>query len=151
MALESTNPKDRIGVKKSPLNLVPPVAIAHTAEAFRDGAAKYGPYNWRDENVSASIYVAAALRHITAWNDGEEFAEDSGTHHLGHAMACLAIILDAQSVDKLVDDRPTPGAMSRVLKELEILDLSKVAPPEDVREKPAVKSPHNTHRHDNWG
>jgi len=45
--MKSTNPKDRIGIKKPPIHLVPPVAIIHEAMAFKDGADKYGPYNWR--------------------------------------------------------------------------------------------------------
>lgn len=113
-SVTSTNPKDRIGVNKPPIHLVPPVAIIHTAMAFKDGAKKYGPYNWRGESVSASVYIAACYRHLMAWFDGENFAVDSGVHHLGHAIACLSIILDADSTKKLVDDRP-PAGLSSVL------------------------------------
>lgn len=111
----STNPKDRIGITKPPLHLVPPVAIIHEAMAFKDGAEKYGPYNWRGESVSASVYIAATLRHIFSWNDGEAISQDSRVHHLGHARACLAILLDAESVGKLIDDRPPPGFASTLL------------------------------------
>lgn len=106
---KSTNPKDRIGMHKPPLHLIPGVALVEEAMAFKDGAKKYGPYNWRDEKVSASIYIGAALRHIHEWFDGEERAADSGRHHLAHARACLAIILDAASCGQIVDDRPKPG------------------------------------------
>lgn len=37
-------------------------------------------------------------------------------HHLGHARACLAIIIDAESVGALVDDRPLPGATGRLIR-----------------------------------
>jgi len=83
--------------------------------AFKDGAEKYGPYNWRGESVSASVYVAACYRHLHAWFDREELAQDSKAHHLGHARACLAIILDAASVGKLVDDRPPTGFSATLL------------------------------------
>lgn len=119
MSDKGVNPKDLIGVKKAPLHLVPPAAIIHEAMAMKNGAAKYGPYNWRAKNVIASIYVAAAQRHIMAWFDGEEVAGDSGVHHLGHARACLGIILDAQETDSLHDDRPLPGAAARLIAELE--------------------------------
>jgi len=105
-------------MKKPPIDLVPPVAFIHMAQAMKNGAVKYGPYNWRDEKVSARIYVAAAMRHILQWLDGEEKAKDSGTHHLGHAAACLAILLDAQSTGQLVDDRPKPGSSSQLIEEL---------------------------------
>ena len=120
MSYTDNNPKTILGLKKSPLHLVPPVAIAHTAQAFGDGAAKYGPYNWRDNKVSSSIYVSAAKRHLDSWFDGEDKSSDANVHHLGHAIACLAIILDAEATGNLIDDRPTPGAMARVLADLEI-------------------------------
>jgi hypothetical protein len=117
---DAVNPKDRFGIRKPPLHLIPAVAELHEAMAFADGAHKYGPYNWREKSVIASIYIAAALRHIKAWFDGEEYASDSGVHHLGHARACLAIILDAQamSVSALEDDRPIVGSASHLITEL---------------------------------
>lgn len=119
-AQRSTNPKDRIGITKPPIHLVPPVAVIHEAMAFKDGAAKYGPYNWRGESVSASVYIAACLRHVMSWQDGEAMSQDSRVHHLGHARACLAIILDAESVGMLVDDRPLPGGSAALLSALTV-------------------------------
>lgn len=106
------NPKDVQGRKKAPLHLIPATAQVHLARAFNDGVQKYGQANWREKGVNASVYVAAAQRHLALWYDGgEELADDSKVHHLGHAMACLAIILDAQQCGKLNDDRPdaVPG------------------------------------------
>ena len=100
------NPKDRIANKKISLTKFPPVALIHGAHAMNDGAAKYGPYNWRENAVIASIYIDAAMRHLLSWFDGEEAASDSEVHHLGHAMACCAILLDAQATGNLIDDRP---------------------------------------------
>lgn len=104
------NPKTAIGVTKVPLHLVPPSAKHFLASAFADGAKKYGPYNWRDKTVSSSVYLGAAQRHMDAWWDGEAVSADAKVHHLAHAMACLAIVLDAETVGKLNDDRPTKGA-----------------------------------------
>lgn len=104
------NPKTAAGALKVPLHLVPPSATHHMAKAFEDGAKKYGPYNWRESGVSASVYIAAMMRHVDAYRDGEDVSRDALVHHLGHVMACCAIILDAQSVGMLNDDRPTKGA-----------------------------------------
>lgn len=104
------NPKESIGSSKVPLHLVPPSAIHYLALAFKDGAAKYGPYNWREAGVSASVYYAAAMRHLSAWLDGQNESSDAGVHHLAHVMACCAIVLDAESVGRLNDDRPPSGA-----------------------------------------
>lgn len=112
----SNNPKDLIGITKPPLNLVPPAAMIHAAEAMRDGADKYGPYNWRAKNVLASIYVGAAMRHLAQYLDGEDIDPKSGVHHLGHAIACCGIILDAESINRLIDDRPAKGAAAQLIK-----------------------------------
>lgn len=103
------NPKAAQGAKKFSLRFLPlPSAIA-VNQALEDGATKYGPANWRESGVAASVYIDAAKRHIEQWFDGsQELAQDSGVHNLGHAMACLAIIIDAQHNDKLINDRPIP-------------------------------------------
>ena len=117
--MDGTNPKDLVGAKKVSITKLPAVAILHAAHAMMNGAEKFGSYNWREKKVQAEIYIDAALRHITAWNEREECATDSGVHHLGHAMACLAILLDAQETGNLVDNRPTqssayPKALERL-------------------------------------
>lgn len=100
------NPKDEAGRNKVQLGLVPPVAVAQCARAFEDGARKYGAYNWRGQPVNYMVYIHAALRHIQALIDGENVAPDSQVHHAAHAMASLAIILDAEACKKINDDRP---------------------------------------------
>lgn len=125
IASAETNPKDFVGRTKVPLRLNPFPALIHMAHAFWDGARKYGPYNWRKKRVSASVYLDAALRHIGDWHDGQECAEDSDVNHLGHAMACLAIILDAKECGVLDDDRPAPGATVRLLEEIKAKILAK--------------------------
>lgn len=103
------NPKSVQGAKKHSLRYSPTAALVHMNGAFADGAAKYGAANWREKGVAGSVYIDAALRHIALYFDGgEQVASDSKVHHLGHAMACLAIILDAEAAGTLTDDRPAP-------------------------------------------
>jgi cation transport regulator ChaB len=113
---DSTNPKDLIGCKKPPISLVPPSVIIYLAQAFKNGAAKYGPYNWRNKKVKTTIYIDATMRHLLAYLDGEEVADDSGFEHLAHAVASLAVLIDAKETGNLVDDRPTPGAAPKLIK-----------------------------------
>lgn len=110
------NPKTAHGALKIPLDLVPPSSTHFLAEAFKNGADKYGPYNWREKGISSSVYYAAAKRHLDAWWDGEDYADDSGVHHVAHAMACMALILDSMTVGTLNDNRPPKGAASRLQK-----------------------------------
>lgn len=106
MEAPDNNPKTAFGMQKTQLQLIPPVAMRHEAAAFADGAAKYGPYNWRSLPVSSSVYVAAAKRHLDAWWDGENLSPDNKVHHLGAVRACMAILLDAMEYGTLNDDRP---------------------------------------------
>lgn len=112
------NPKTAFGLKKPAMSSVPPVALLHLMGAMKDGRRKYGLMNWRAKPVSASIYYDAAMRHLMAWYEGEEVAEDSGVHHLGHVMGCMAIILDARASGTLIDDRADKGEFVRVMKEM---------------------------------
>lgn len=105
----STNPKDLFGSQKVSFSKIPATARVACALAMMEGARKYGAYNWRDKEVLASIYVDAGDRHRTSWFEGDELDLDSTFHHLGHSMACDAILIDALVHGKLVDDRPGPG------------------------------------------
>ena len=111
-----TNPKDALGMKKPDLSVVPPAGVLHLASAMMDGANKYGPFNWRGNAVLSRIYVAAAMRHLMQYLDGEDVDPTSGVHHLGHAMACCAIVLDARETGNLADNRPVPGAAGDMIR-----------------------------------
>ena len=117
-ALPDNNPKSIYGIVKPPMHLVPPAAKIYLAMGFKNGAEKYGPYNWRENAVAASVYIGAALRHVDQWWDGEESASDSGVHHLAHALSCLSIIVDGKETGNLIDDRPLPGCASRLIADL---------------------------------
>ncbi len=111
------NPKQRYGDMKPNLALVPGPALAYAALAMMEGARKYGAYNWRDKAVEATTYVAACERHLRAWFDGEELDPGSGNPHLGHAVACLAILIDAiETPGCLIDNRPKAGATSALFE-----------------------------------
>jgi Domain of unknown function (DUF5664) len=103
------NPKDGLGILKLPLHLWPASATAHGSLPLLDGLLKYGRMNWRGTEVRASVYVDALLRHAAEWMEGQDVDAKSGLHPLAHALACIAIILDAKAAGTLVDDRNYPG------------------------------------------
>lgn len=109
VASKPSNPKDLIGSSKVPLHLWPTTASAMGCMGFLEGALKYGRSNFRAVGVKASIYYDAACRHLNAWFEGEDVDPDSGLPHMAHALACLAIIVDAQAAGKLTDDRMVQG------------------------------------------
>jgi hypothetical protein len=116
--LKNTNPKDAIGCDKIPVHLFPQTATILGTLGLLDGMLKYGRMNWRVAGVRASIYYDAALRHLFAWFEGEDFDPDSGLPHLAHAIACLAIIVDAGAVGKLKDDRMYPGGYRKFINQM---------------------------------
>jgi hypothetical protein len=118
MKKDDTNPKDLEGNKKPPLSLVPPSVIIYLAEAFREGAKKYGAYNWRTKKVQAMVYLDAALRHIMAELDGEDIDPESGKPHLAGALASLAVYIDAKETGNLVDNRPPKGIAGEAIRKL---------------------------------
>jgi hypothetical protein len=103
------NPKNRAAKNKPKTSAVPPIAIMALGAAMQNGADKYGKFNWRGTEVTASVFYDAIMRHLQAWYSGENFALDSNIHHLAHIMAGCAIILDASHNNVFVDDRPTKG------------------------------------------
>lgn len=113
------NPKDLAGSRKVPLSLIPSSPLAHLAMVMQLGAKKYGAYNWREKDVKLTIYLDAAERHLRAILDGESLDQESGQLHAAHVMACMAIVIDAFDLGKLIDDRPSPGNFPHVLLELQ--------------------------------
>jgi len=112
----STNPKDSIGRSKPSPSLLPSALVLNVAQVMRLGEKKYGPFNWRVEKVSLQVYIDAAMRHLLQYFDGEELDPESGVSHTAHVAACMGIILDAEATGNLLDDRPTKGAASELIR-----------------------------------
>jgi len=116
--MKATNPKDLIGSNKLPLHLFPASARAYGVLGLLDGMLKYGRSNWRAVGIRASIYYDAVGRHLDAWLEGEDNAPDSGLPHLAHAIAGLAIIIDATVKGNMTDDRMYPGNYREMMEHL---------------------------------
>lgn len=117
-SVKESNPKDVLGSDKLPMHLWPQTATAFGCMALMDGALKYGRNNYRAIGVRSTIYYDAAMRHLTSWFEGQDLDPDSGLPHLAHALACLAILVDAQSCGQLNDDRQYPGGWDKVKADL---------------------------------
>lgn len=131
-----SNPKDAIGDKKVPMWLCSAIAKAHWAAAQFAGLCKYGAWNWRVAGVRTSTYLSAMARHIERYTNGERLDPVDGTHHLGNIMACAAILLEAEYLNKLTDDRPPRADLSEAFKEVEAI-MSR------LKEQYADKKPHH--------
>jgi len=109
------NPKDKAAINRLDLSLFPDTAVIYGALGMVEGDCKYGGFNYRVGGVLASVYVAALRRHVSKWFNGEW--KDSKTHvpHLGSAIACLGILVDAIECGVLKDDRPPKVDLNKLL------------------------------------
>jgi hypothetical protein len=112
------NPKEGLGSLKLPLSLWPATATAMGCIGMLDGATKYGRSNFIAGGTSATVMVDAAMRHLQAWQQGEDNARDSGVPHLANALATIAIIVDAQAAGVLVDDRAYANGYAELASKL---------------------------------
>lgn len=92
---------------KLPLHLLSTEALNQTAAVLKFGADKYAEHNWR-KGFQWSRPLSAALRHITAFNAGEDKDPESGLSHLAHAACCIMFLLEFEKTHKELDDRYKP-------------------------------------------
>lgn len=76
-------------------SLVPHKAMTQFVDVLTFGAVKYGDHNWKHVPMLQNRYYDALQRHVAAYRDGESYDEESGLHHLAHAMCCLAFMMQA--------------------------------------------------------
>ena len=68
------------------------------------GARKYSRDNWR-KGFLFNRSIAAALRHILAFKEGENLDPESGLSHIAHAVCCLEHLMNDIKNHPENDDR----------------------------------------------
>lgn len=106
MEIKPTNPKDSVGIRKVPMHVVSMPVVMEMALGMMEGGRKYGSHNYRVAGVRGSVYFDAAMRHLSAWWEGQDIDPDSGLSHITKAMSCLHVLRDAMMNDMWNDDRP---------------------------------------------
>ncbi len=89
---------------KPRLDLVPSEALVVLGEVLAYGANKYGKANW-SKGLEHSRLIAATLRHLAAYNGGEDTDTESGLSHIGHALCNLAFLAWMVKNRPELDDR----------------------------------------------
>lgn len=74
-------------------DLIPFIALDEVVKVLGHGAQKYGDHNWQLVERAEDRYPAAALRHLSAYLQGEECDPESGINHLAHAVCSLMFVL----------------------------------------------------------
>lgn len=76
--------------EKPDYSLVPFGALDEVVKVLTYGAKKYDRFNW--EKVEPHRYQAAALRHISAYMQGETYDPETGINHMAHAVCSLLFL-----------------------------------------------------------
>lgn len=86
----SDHPKKGVkyDLNKPDLSLIPKEPLWELARVLMEGEKKYGRWNWQG-GIDTHRLTAAAMRHITQFNDGELLDEETKTSHLLNACANL--------------------------------------------------------------
>jgi hypothetical protein len=97
-----------VGIKhdqqKEPLSLLSRTWLLGVAKVMAFGAKKYAAHNWRN-GIERSRLISAALRHIMAYNEGQDLDEETKLSHLDHASCCLMFARELHDTRPDLDDR----------------------------------------------
>lgn len=99
-----TSAATKYDTDKPRMSLLDPYVLSEVAKVLTFGAKKYEPHNWR-KGFCYSRLTDAVLRHVNAFNDGEDFDPESGLSHLAHAMCGLMFLLKNTQTHPELDDR----------------------------------------------
>lgn len=90
---------------KADLSLIPLCTLEDEARVWMYGKQKYAAWNWT-KGMPWSVPLACALRHLAAWQRGEDMDPESGEHHLAHVMCNLRMLMLYSKTYQEGDDRP---------------------------------------------
>lgn len=90
---------------KPDLSLIALCTLEDEARVWMYGARKYTFWNWA-KGMSWSVPLACALRHLSAWQRGEDIDPESGLPHLAHVMCNLRMLMLYSRTYPEGDDRP---------------------------------------------
>ena len=90
--------------EKPRMDLISSKAMVELAKVLTFGAKKYASHNWR-HGIAYSRIIAAIMRHVTAYNDGETLDPETGLSHIAHALCECMFLLEFEQTHPEMDDR----------------------------------------------
>ena len=73
-------------------DLLPLILLSGVVRVLTFGARKYADDNWMKVPDGKRRYYAAMMRHVSAWQGGEQNDPETGESHLDHAMCCMIFL-----------------------------------------------------------
>lgn len=110
----------RYNDNKPDMALIPLCTLEDEARVWAYGKRKYASWNWA-KGMDWSIPMACLMRHLAAWQRGEECDHESGLPHLAHAMCNLRMLTLYAKTYPEGDDRPVQW-LNRKLEGDELTD-----------------------------
>ena len=89
--------------------LTAPHAVKGLSQVFEFGAKKYARNNWQ-KGLKITEVMDSLLRHLMAYQNGEEVDSDSGLKHVHHITWNALILAEMAETRKDMDDRGIPIA-----------------------------------------
>lgn len=103
-AQQKQEPGTKFDAGKPPMELLSTEALVQISRVLEFGKKKYDAHNWR-KGMSWSRLIGAALRHLTAYKDGEDLDPETGLSHLAHLGCCTMFLLEFIKTHPDFDDR----------------------------------------------
>ena len=103
-----TRSGNKYDASKPRVDLLDRKALVQMARVLGAGASKYGDSNWRG-GLAWSRTLGALLRHVLAFQDGEDKDPETGCSHIAHAMCNCMFLLNYEETHPELDDRYKEG------------------------------------------
>lgn len=100
----------RYNTNKPDYSLIPIATLEDEARVWMYGANKYAAWNWA-KGMPWSVPFACAMRHLAAWQKGEDVDAESGLPHLAHVMCNIRMLTLYTKNYPEGDDRPPKEMM----------------------------------------
>jgi hypothetical protein len=94
------------GQKMERYDLIPVKPLAEVARHYGIGASKYEARNW-ERGYNWSLSYAALQRHANLFWSGEDYDQETGTHHLAAVVFHALALMEYENTNPSKDDRPT--------------------------------------------
>lgn len=124
--------------EKPDLSLLPKDALFEIAQVLMMGEKKYGRYNWQN-SIEINRLLAAAMRHILQFNDGEDNDPESGRSHLAHGACNLMFAIWMMKHRPDVDNRRKPVEKSVQV----ILEQKMIVDKDNIKFYSPIRNPHD--------
>lgn len=90
---------------KPPMALISSIFLEQLAQVLAHGSRKYSANLWRVEPMPYTHEISSIMRHIAAFNRGEDLDSESGLSHLAHAACRLMFLVERTVTHMEMDDR----------------------------------------------